>query len=134
VFLLLLATVALDLLVILRRRELRPVSAILLCYLLPFLCVTGHVYDRFPDYTRVMIYFYTLAVMALPWVIGRWRIAWLGAAGVASLGYLAGFLMEKVRTSPYEAAVLTTVAGEQEYRTGQAQLRDNRVVLRWKTR
>jgi hypothetical protein len=134
VFLLLLATVALDLLVVLRRRELRPVSAILLFYLLPFLCVTAQVYARFPDYTRVMIYFYTLAVMALPWVIGGGRIAWLGAAGVASLGYLAGFLMEKVRTSLIEAAVLTTVAGEQEYLTGQAQLRDNGVVLRWTTR
>lgn len=101
VFLLLLATVALDLLVILRRRELRPVSVVLLCYLLPFLCVTAQVYARFPDYTRVMIYFYTLAVMALPWVIGRWRFVWIGAASLASLGYLAGFLTEEVKTSPH---------------------------------
>jgi hypothetical protein len=100
VFLLLLATVALDLWVILRRRELWPLSAVLLCYLLPFLCVTAQVYARFPDYTRVMIYFYTLAVLALPWVIRGWRIAWVGATGVASIGYLAGFLTEQVKTSP----------------------------------
>jgi hypothetical protein len=106
VFLLLLATVALDLWVILRRRELWPASVILLCYLAPFLCVTAQVYSRFPDYTRVMIYFYTLGVMALPWVMGRWRFAWLGAASVASLGYLAGFLMEEVKASPHEPAIL----------------------------
>jgi hypothetical protein len=98
-FLLLLATVILDLSVILRRRELWPASVVLLCYLLPFLCVTARVYGRFPDYTRVMIYFYTLAVMALPWVARRWRFAWLSAAGVASLGYLAGFLTEDVKGS-----------------------------------
>ena len=100
-FLLLLATVALDLFVILRRRELWPAPAVLLCYLLPFLCVTAGVYGRFPDDTRVMIYFYTLAVMVLPWVVGRWRFGWIGAAGLASLGYLAGFLTEEVKTPPH---------------------------------
>lgn len=90
---LLLSTVALTGWMTRSQRELRPVQMVWGLWVLPLLCVSMQILDRFPDYSRVFIDLYGLALLG--WI--GWAQSsklWMLLAALISGGYLLGYLFQ----------------------------------------
>jgi hypothetical protein len=80
-----------------KNRSLYPeLSFIFFVQLLLMSTLTFHVIARFPDYTRVSNDIYLFSFMMLPWSGRFFRYVIPSAAAVVSLGYLVGFIFERV--------------------------------------
>ena len=62
-------------------------------YLIPALCTSIQIFDRFPDYTRVWIDLSSLALLGLLQIRSQLLTAWLSVGAMLSLTYVIGYFI-----------------------------------------
>lgn len=62
-------------------------------YVLPALCTSTQILNRFPDYTRVWLDLGTLSLLGLIQIRSKWTNKWLALNAFTSIAYIIGYLL-----------------------------------------